>query len=161
MIGSCGSESPARAESRERHNPARPKPGTTSFKTNMAEDAASESPKRKRGRPAKPEGEKAAAKKAKTEDGEKRSRGRPKGSKNKSAKKPKELPGRPLNVLGHGVRHVKACGINWMRPDPPKRSPSPREAEPKTEALSDSDNESEPEAEPQTQSGNKSDEDDS
>jgi len=35
------------------------------------------------------ETEKAAAKKAKTEDGEKLSRGRPKGSKNKSAKKPK------------------------------------------------------------------------
>merc|ERR1712121_98260 len=64
-------------------------PGTLSLKINMAEDAAAESPKRKRGRPAKPESEKAAAKKAKTEDGEKRSRGRPKGSKNKTAKKPK------------------------------------------------------------------------
>jgi len=129
----------------------------------MAEDAVADSPKRKRGRPAKPESEKAAAKKAKTEaeDGEKRSRGRPKGSKNKSAKKTKEIPGRPLNVLGHGVRHVKACGINWMRPDPPKSHPSPREAEPKTEALSDNESEPETEGDPEMQSGSEIGEDDS
>jgi len=116
----------------------------------MAEDAAVESPKRKRGRPSKPEGEKAAAKKAKTEGGTGK-RGRPKGSKNKTAKKPKEkLAGRPLNVLGKGVRHVKSCGLNWMSPDPPKRTPGPREPE------AQSDDESEPEAEPELQSENES-----
>lgn len=49
----------------------------------MAEDNATEAPKRKRGRPAKPESEK----KQKVEStGPKRGRGRPKGSKNKAKK---------------------------------------------------------------------------
>lgn len=116
----------------------------------MAEDAAADSPKRKRGRPSKPEGEKVAAKKAKTEGGTGK-RGRPKGSKNKAAaKKPKEiLDGRPLNVLGKGVRHVKSCGLNWLRPSP-ERSPGPREAQ------SDGESGPEPKGVPDLQSGSES-----
>jgi len=51
----------------------------------MAEDNATETPKRKRGRPAKPESEK--KQKVVAEGSEvKRGRGRPKGSKNKAKK---------------------------------------------------------------------------
>jgi len=51
----------------------------------MAEDNATETPKRKRGRPAKPESEK-KQKVAVESTGPKRGRGRPKGSKNKAKK---------------------------------------------------------------------------
>lgn len=51
----------------------------------MAEDNATDAPKRKRGRPAKPESEK-KQKVAPAEGGAKRGRGRPKGSKNKAKK---------------------------------------------------------------------------
>lgn len=51
----------------------------------MAEDNATETPKRKRGRPAKPESEK-KQKVVVESTGPKRGRGRPKGSKNKAKK---------------------------------------------------------------------------